>query len=307
MDLSENILFIRSFPSMDILSLFCEIDDFCKIFEQIYERRALGSGKRRKRATRLSQAEVMTILVMYHASGYKHLKAFYLQEILPRHSSEFPDLCSYQRFVQLQSRCVMPLYFYLLAKRGSCTGISFIDATPLRVCHNLRIPSHKVFAGSATRDKSSTGWYYGFKLHLAINERGEILGFYLSAANVDERKTADWITRELTGKVVGDKGYISQNLFETLMSRGLRLITKLRSNMKNRLVEIEDKILLRKRALIETVNDQLKNISNIEHTRHRSLWNFLGNVAAGLIAYTWKEKKPSLNLNFKTTVPAIVI
>ncbi len=292
---------------MEILPLFCEIDDFCKVFEKVYERRALSDGKRLRRATRLSQSEVMTILVMYHASGYKNLKAFYLQEILRRHSLEFPALCSYRRFVQLQSRCVMRLFFYLLAKRGSCTGISFIDATALKLCHNLRIPAHKVFAGSAERDKNSTGWYFGFKLHLAINERGEILGFYITAANVDERKTADWITQNLTGKLVGDKGYISQDLFETLMARGLRLITKLRKNMKNRLVEMEDKILLRKRAIIETVNDQLKNISNIEHTRHRSLWNFLGNVAAGLIAYIWKEKKPSLNLNFKTTVPSMVI
>lgn len=168
----------------------------------------------------------------------------------------------------------MPLYFYLLAKRGNCTGISFIDATALKVCHNLRIGSHKVFAGSAARAKSSTGWYFGFKLHPAINERGEILGFYITAANIDERKTADWIMRELTGKLVGDKGYISSSLFETLMSRGLRLIIKLRKNMKNRFVAAEDKILLRKRAIIETVNDQLKNISNIEHTRHELLKRF---------------------------------
>lgn len=119
----------------------------------------------------------MTILVLYHASGYKNLKAFYLEEIARHHRADFPSLCSYRRFVQLQSRCVMPLYFYLLAKRGNCTGISFIDATALKVCHNLRIRAHKVFAGSAARDKSSTGWYFGFKLRLAINERGEILGF----------------------------------------------------------------------------------------------------------------------------------
>ncbi len=292
---------------MDILPLFCEIDDFCQVFEKVYERRALTNGKKRKRATCLSQSEVMTILVMYHASGYKNLKAFYLEEILRHHYLEFPALCSYRRFVQLQSRCVMPLFFYLLAKGGNCTGIWFIDATALKVCHNLRIPSHKVFAGSATRDKSSTGWYFGFKLHLAINERGEILGFYITAANVDERAPTDWITQNLIGKLIGDKGYISKDLFETLMTRGLRLITKLRSNMKNRFVSTEDKLLLRKRAIIETLNDQLKNISNIEHTRHRSLWNFLGNIAAGLIAYTWKEKKPSLNLNFKTTVPSIVL
>jgi hypothetical protein len=289
---------------MEILPLFCEIDDFLKVFEKLYQ---AGGKRTRRRATRLSQSEVMRILVLYHASGYKNLKAFYLEEIARHYQSEFPALCSYRRFVQLQSRCVMPLFFYLLAKRGQCTGISFIDATSLKVCHNLRIRSHRVFKGSAARGKSSTGWYYGFKLHLAINERGAILGFYLTAANVDERLTADWITQNVTVKLVGDKGYISGSLFEKLMARGLHLMTKLRKNMKNRLVSIEDKMLLRKRSLIETVNDQLKNISNIEHTRHRSLWNFLGNLAAGLIAYTWKEKKPSLNLNFKTTVPAIVI
>ena len=163
---------------MEILPLFCEIDDFLKVFEKLYKRRALpGSKPTRNRATKLSQSEVMTILVLYHASGYKNLKTFYLEEIVRHHSSEFPDLCSYQRFVQLQSRCVMPLYFYLLAKRGDCTGISFIDATALKVCHKLRIPSHKVFRQSAARDKSSTGWYYGFKLHLAINERCEFSVF----------------------------------------------------------------------------------------------------------------------------------
>lgn len=292
---------------MDILPLFCEIDDFCKVFEKISETRAIANGRNRKRATRLSQSEVMTILVLYHASGYKNLKAFYLEEITRHYEADFPRLCSYRRFVQLQARCVMPLFFYLLTRRGKCTGISFIDATGLKVCHNLRIRAHRVFRGSAARDKSSTGWYYGFKLHLAISERGEILGFYLTAANVDERVTVDWITQGLSGKLIGDKGYLSKDLFEALLNRGLQLITKLRKNMKNRFVSMEDKMLLRKRALIETVNDQLKNISNIEHSRHRSLWNFLGNLAAGLIAYTWKEKKPSLNIDFKTTVPAIVL
>lgn len=288
---------------MDILPLFCEIDDFCKIFEKVWRTRQLADGKqRRNRQTRLSQSEVMTILVLYHQSGYKNLKSFYLREVVRRHSSDFRSLVSYNRFVELQKRCVMPLYFYLAMKRGACTGISFIDATALKVCHNLRIPAHRVFRGSAARDKSSTGWYYGFKLHLAVNEKGEILGFYITAANVDERQTADWITQNLSGKLIGDKGYLSQTLFERLMNRGLKLITKLRRNMKNRFVSMEDKLLLRKRAIIETVFDQLKNISNIEHSRHRSLWNFLGNLASGLIAYTWKEKKPTLNLNFNNLV-----
>ena len=292
---------------MDILSLFCEIDDFCKVFEKIWRTRQLSDGKRhRNRQPRLSLSEVMTILVLYHQSGYKTLKAFYLEEIVRHHSLDFPSLVSYNRFVELQARCVIAMFFYLLCKRGNCTGISFIDATALKVCHNLRIPSHRTFRGSAERDKSSVGWYYGFKLHLAVNERGEILGFYLTAANVDERELADWITQDLWGKLFGDKGYISQTLFEHLMKRGLKLITKLRKNMKNRLVLMEEKLLLRKRAIIETVNDQLKNISNIEHSRHRSLWNFLGNLASGLIAYCLKNKKPSLNLNFKDLVPNFV-
>lgn len=287
---------------MDIVTVFCEIDDFYKVFEKLWKKRALSNRRMRNRRGVLSMSEVMTILVLYHASGYKNLKSFYLQEIGLHYRREFPHQVSYNRFVELQKRCVMALFFYLLCKRGQCTGISFIDATALKVCHNLRIPSHKVFAGSAARDKSSTGWYFGFKLHLAVNERGEILGFYLTAANVDEREPVEWITQGLWGKLVGDKGYISQELFEKLMQRGLKLITKLRRNMKNRLLELEDKLLLRKRAIIETINDQLKNISNIEHSRHRSLWNFLGNLASGLIAYCWKEKKPSLNLNFKNLV-----
>jgi hypothetical protein len=287
---------------VDIVSLFCEIDDFYKVFELVWKKNQIGNGRVRNRKSWLSISEIMTILVMYHESGYKNLKSFYLREIGLHHRRDFPHLVSYNRFVELQRRCLLPLFFYLLVKRGSCTGVSFIDATSLKVCHNLRIRSHRVFQGSAERDKSSTGWYYGFKLHLAVNEKGEILGFYLTAANVDERETVDWITQDLWGKLIGDKGYISQLLFEKLMHRGLKLITKLRKNMKNRLVEMEDKLLLRKRAIIETVNDQLKNISNIEHSRHRSLWNFLGNLASGLIAYCWKEKKPSLNLNFKDLI-----
>jgi hypothetical protein len=284
---------------VDIVSLFCEIDDFYQVFESVWRKNQLGNGRVRNRKSGLSVSEVMTILVMYHESGYKNLKSFYLREICLHRRKDFPHLVSYNRFVELQQRSLIPLFFYLLVKRGDCTGVSFIDATSLKVCHNLRIPSHKVFRGSATRDKSSTGWYYGFKLHLAVNEKGEILGFYLTAANIDERETVDWITQDLWGKLIGDRGYISQPLFEKLMQRGLKLITKLRKNMKNRFIEMEDKLLLRKRAIIETVNDQLKNISNIEHSRHRSIWNFLGNLASGLIAYCWKEKKPSLNLNFK--------
>ncbi|QGN95303.1 Transposase DDE domain protein [Piscirickettsia salmonis] len=104
------------------------------------------------------------------------------------------------------------------------------------------------------------------------------------------------IAQGLTGKIIGDKGYISQDLFNRLYEKGLQLINKIRKNMKNRLMPIIDKILLRKRGIIESVFDQLKNISQIEHSRHRSVNNFMVNILAGLAAYCLQEKKPSLNI-----------
>ena len=168
-----------------------------------------------------------------------------------------------------------------------------MDATTLKVCHNLRIPRHQVFAGSAGRGQTSVGWFYGFKLHLIINGRSEIVSCYLTAGNVDDRKPVLAMVkkaRQMFGKLFGDKGYISKALTSCLQLEQVRLVTGVKKKMKNKLVNLYDKLMLRKRAIIEMVNDQLKNISQIEHTRHRSLWNFLGNVAAGLIAYSFREK-----------------
>jgi hypothetical protein len=250
----------------------------------------------------------MTILVLFHSSGYRDFKTFYTQYVMKHYASAFPKLTSYNRFVELQRDALIPLWCYLHTRKGSCTGISFVDATTLSVCHNLRIPRHKVFAECAERGKSSMGWFYGFKLHLVISDCGEFLGCYLTPGNVDDRVPVPQMVEELWGKLFGDRGYISQALTTLLQAQDLQLVTKIKRNMKNRLLSIADKLLLRKRSLIETVNDQLKNISQIEHTRHRSLWNFLGNVAAGLIAYTWREKKPSLNIRIKEQLqlPAVV-
>jgi len=285
---------------MDILTLFCDIDDFCSVFEPAWRRRLLASGERRRnKPGALSLSEVLTILVLFHASGYRDFKSFYTRHVSERMSGDFPRLVSYGRFVELQREALVPLWCYLHTRKGSCTGIAFVDATTLAVCHNLRIPQHKVFADCARRGQSSVGWFYGFKLHLAINDRGELLGCYLTPGNVDDRRPVPHMVRRLWGRLFGDKGYISQPLATLLQAQDLRLVTRLRKNMKNRFLPLCDKLLLRKRALIETVNDQLKNISQVEHTRHRSLWNFLGNVAAGLVAYSWREKKPSLNIQVK--------
>jgi Transposase DDE domain len=288
---------------MNILPIFCDIDDFCLLFEPAWHHRLLADGaKHRHKPSTLALSEVMTILVLFHSSGYRDLKTFYMQYVQKHLARAFPRLVSYNRFVELQRETLVPLWCYLHTRFGDCTGISFVDATTLCVCHNLRIPQHKVFWDCARRGQSSMGWFYGFKLHLVINDCGELLSCYMTPGNVDDRRPVPWMVKDLWGRLFGDKGYISQPLATLLQAQELRLVTKLRKNMKNRLLSMTDKLLLRKRALIETVNDQLKNISQIEHTRHRSLWNFLGNVAAGLIAYSWREKKPSLNIRVKEQV-----
>jgi hypothetical protein len=202
---------------------------------------------------------------------------------------------SYSRFVTLMQRVVLLLWAYAQARCGRCSGISFVDSTALRVCTNRRIKRHKVFAGLAARGQCSLGWFYGFKLHLVINEYGEVLAFTLTPGNVDDRKPLPKLAKALFGKLFGDKGYLSQPLFKLLLQQGLQLITGIKANMKNRLMIMSDKLLLRKRFIIETVNDQLKNQSQIEHSRHRSPINFVVNVLAGLIAYMWQPKKPAIN------------
>ena len=148
--------------------------------------------------------------------------------------------------------------------------------------------------GSQLVEKQRWVGFYGFKLHLVINHQGELLGVQLTPGNCDDRQPVPHLTKGLCGKIFGDKGYISKKLFQQLFDRGLQLITTLRRNMKPKLLSLWDKLMLRKRSLIETVNDQLKNISQIEHTRHRSPTGFVVNLLAGLIAYTHQPKKPAI-------------
>ncbi len=290
-----------------LVELFCHVDDFCQAFEPYWHRQLLQSGLRKRRRKRsLSLSEIMTILIHFHQSHYRNFKAYYCQHVQRSLKTDFPGLVSYPRFVEYIPSAFVPLMVYLKTRcLGACTGISFIDSMPLKVCHTLRIRRHKVFAGLASRGHSSTGWFYGFKLHLVCNERGELLNLVLTPGNVDDRRPVPSLVQDLFGKLFGDRGYISQKLFEKLHSDfNLQLFTKLRKNMKNRLMHLSDKLLLRKRAIIETVIDQLKNISQIEHTRHRSVVNYFVNVLCGLIAYSHQPKKPSLELDQLATLPA---
>jgi len=291
-----------------LVELFCHVDDFCQVFLPIMEKKMLGSGdKKRKRDRSLTISEVMTILIYFHQSHYRNFKAYYLEHVLPHLRGEFPGLVSYTRFVDYIPSALIPLCVYFKTTcLGNCTGVSFVDSTSLDVCLNQRIASHKVFAGLAARGKTSTGWFFGFKLHLVINDRGELLNVTLTAANVDDRKPVPDLVDNLFGKIFGDKGYISQALFDLLQETvGVLLITKLKSNSKNRLpMEFTNRVLLRKRAIVESVIDQLKNISQIEHSRHRSVGNFMVNLICGLIAYAHQPKKLSLARDGLICLPA---
>jgi hypothetical protein len=186
---------------------------------------------------------------------------------------------------------------------GQCSGISFVDSTPIRVCKNKRIKRNKVFHGLAQTGKSTMGWFHGFKLHIVINDKGEILNFCITQTNVDDREPLknESFLKAVFGKLYADKGYISEKLQQLLFVVGIHLITSIRNNMKNSLMTMADKILLRKRSVIETVNDELKNICQVEHSRHRSFANFVTNLLAGLIAYSFLPKKPSITYHTQKT------
>ena len=295
---------------MNIIPLFCEIDDFCQAFEPEMNRRLIHHGaKKRIRKSTLARSYVMTITVGFHQSGYRTFKHYYTKHVCVHLRWAFPFVVSYNRFVELMGEALVPLCAYLSTRKGTCSGISFIDSMPIAVCHNRRIHSHKVFDETAQRGKNSVGWFYGFKLHLIVNDEGELLAVQLTAGNVDDRTPVPKLVKKLFGKLYGDKGYISQKLFDLLFADGVQLVTKIKKNMKNKLMPVFDKLMLRKRAIIETIYDQLKNISQIEHTRHRSGFNFLVNVISALIAYTYQQKKPSLNIRLPELgeLPAIVL
>jgi hypothetical protein len=285
---------------MSLLELFVDVDDFCQRFMHVWKKRLFKENrKKRLRPGQLSMSEIMTIIIYFHQSHYRNFKSYYLEHVCQHLRAEFPNLVSYERFVILMPAVFGPLSAYLKSLYGKCSGISFVDSTNLAVCDNHRIHNHKVFEGVAQHGRGSMGWFYGLKLHFVINDCGEILACQITPGNTDDRKPLPALCKDLFGKLIADRGYISQALFEQLLETfNVQLITKIKRNMKNRLMPVIDKLLLRKRAIIESVVDQLKNVSQIEHTRHRSPINCFINILAGLVAYSLQPKKPSLNFVF---------
>jgi hypothetical protein len=288
-----------------ITKIFCSIDDFCIVFEPALQKRQISTGKRtRNRKFIMSSSEIITITVLFHLSGFRTFKHFYIFYVQKHLQKEFPNTVSYNRFVELMQSNILPLTLYMkTCCLGKCTGISFIDSTPIRACKNKRIRCNKVFKDIANIGKSTMGWFYGFKLHIIVNDKGELLDFIITQANVDDRTPLkeDNFLKKIIGSLYADKGYISKELTTLLFDQGLHLITGIKNNMKNVIMTMKDKILLRKRSVIETINDQLKNIAQAEHSRHRSFANFITNLVASLIAYSFQEKKPSIKFETENT------
>ncbi len=278
-----------------VTEIFCLVDEFCKEYSELVDKSLIGN--KAKRPSMMSQSEIITLAIIFQLSGFRTFKHFYIFYVKTHMKDDFPVTVSYNRFTELMQQNLMAMTLFLkTCCLGDCAGISFVDSTPVRVCKNKRIYNHKVFKGIATTGKSTMGWFHGFKLHIIINDKGEILNFTITQANVDDRqplKQARFLDK-IYGKLFADKGYIGKSLMQMLFIDGVQLITSIKNNMKNSLMTMNDKILFRKRSVIETVNDELKNICQIEHSRHRSFGNFLVNIITGLIAYSFLPKKPSI-------------
>jgi hypothetical protein len=206
-------------------------------------------------------------------------------------------LLSYTRFLHKMSALIIPMCAYFQTVKGKPTG----NSTSLKVCHNIRIPRNRVFDGVAKRGKGTMGWFYGFKLHLLINHIGEIISLKITPGNTNDRTPIPELCKNLHGKLYADKGYISKKFSETLaeieIEIDIDLVTTVRKNMKAKAISIFDRAMLSKRYIIETINDPLKNISQVEHSRHRSETGFMLNVISGIVAYCLNKQKPRIKLS----------
>ena len=277
---------------MDFTELYCNIDDFIKNNEQNLLSITNCKTKPGPKNS-LSVSEILTIIIGYHNSSMDCFKNYYNKIIVPLHYHDF-KLVSYEHFTKLIGSALAYLTLFLNNLLEKCTGTSFVDSTSIAVCKNYRIYSHKVFDGFAKRSKTTKGWFFGLKLHLIINLDGSLVKASFSYGNKDDRKALRGMTKGVFGKVFGDRGYISKELFNDLMQENIELITRLKKGMKNILMPIMDKILLLKRTLIETVIGRIKLLDKFEHSRHRSPVNAFSHMMACLINYQLLDNKPSI-------------
>lgn len=269
-----------------LISTFCRIDDFCIIHEKQLQSKAI-SYKKPKRGPKqsLSLSEIITVLIMYQILQYRNFKSFYNDFLCEYWREFFPNLPSYTRFVELIPQGLVGLSNFVASNQGKHTNIYYVDATKLPVCHNLREKRHKVFDGLAGKSKTSTGWFYGLKLHFVINQLSQVMSLRVTQGNVDDRNPLISMCQGLEGYIFGDRGYISKDKEATLAKQGLKLITTLKKNMKKVFRTKTEKSLLRYRGMIETMIDYLKNSLMLWHTRHRSPMNAFTHLIACMAAW----------------------
>ena len=291
-----------------LVSIFCEIDDFCKELDKNMSQLQLtGPSKgRRGPACCLSISEIMTVQILFKMVGYRNFKTFYTSFLQIYWKQYFPRLPSYQRFVELTHRALYPLTLFAQLKSGKKTGIYYIDGSCLPVCHLKRSKRNKVFREIAQYGRTSVGWFFGLKIHLVINNLGEMIAFKITRGNVHDGAAAKSLLLSLEGLAFGDKGYIGKKLFDELLKNGLKLITRKRKNMKEKLlVNDYEKQLLNQRNLIETVFDCLKHKYHVWHTRPRSIINAMTNLIAALAAYAIEPLKVSAFKLLEKQMPVI--
>lgn len=285
---------------MDLTFIFSEIYDFCKELES----RMVSDEMIKKclKEKRLHVSEILTITVNFSFSGYKNFKVYYVDHVTKHLRNEFPNLSSYTRFIELKQE-VVGIAALLAIQKNSIkqSDIHFADSFPLEVCHIRRSSAHKTCKQIARKGRTSMGFFYGLKLHAIIDPKGNLEAFALTPGNVadNNKNLLSVLTKNIFGKLFGDKGYLLRSkTYEEFFKKKLKFITKVRSNMKKPLYELYDKIMLKKRGLIESVGNVLKNVLGIEHSRHRSINAFFLHVFSCLIAYAFKPSKPSILQDF---------
>lgn len=275
--------------------IFCEIDDFCKEFSDYITTKMLPTSSKGQRGPRcrLSDSEIMTILIVFQSSGFRNFKKYYCGFLSEYWCSAFPKLPSYNRFIEIMPRVVMQLILFSQLRCGKRTGIYYIDSSCLPVCHLKRSKRNKSFKNVAKYGRTSVGWFFGLKLHIVINDRGELMAFKITRGNEHDSKKAESLFENLQGLAFGDKGYIGKELFERLFRKGLKLITRVRKNMKAKSRSEFETQLLNQRGIIETVIGHLKHHYQVWHTRHRSMLNAMTHLLAAIAAYTIEPLKLS--------------
>lgn len=276
-----------------LTSIFCQIDDFCKEFDQ--QRKSLPDlstkSSRRGPKPSMSISEVATILVAFQESQIRHFSFFYKEIVMKSWGCYFPKLVSYSRFTSMIKEAMVYLSVFTLSRKGKSNGVYVIDSSSLAVCHNKRIGRHKTFKGLAAMGKTSVGWFFGLKIHIVINSEGELMAFKFTPGNRHDAAEATSLLSGLEGHAFADKGYIGKAIFEALMNQGLKLVTRKRRNMKNKPLSAQEEFLLNRRGVVETVIGQLKEKYHIWHTRHRSIMNALTHAIAALAAYQLSPDK----------------